>query len=120
MRPQLPSRRGIAVSRQGKAAQFVDDFIQKLQENRLSQGAGLCGPSGRGIWEDPWLDLEPLKEALESFTRQVHRLRAYELSELLCELSLVIWQLRAWFTIGSALLVLETSGRNRLEIAILT
>lgn len=70
MRPQLPSRRGIAQSRQGKAAQFVDEFMRALQENRLSQGGhGLCGPRGRGIWEDPWADLEPLKEALQGFTR---------------------------------------------------
>eukprot|EP00435_Cladocopium_sp_Y103_P058164 s1051_g20.t1 len=109
----LPSRRGIASSKAGKAAQFVDHFLRALQENRERQkeGFSLCGPNGRGIWEDPWEDLQALKDSLKHFTKVVHRLESRELSDLLCELSLVIWQLRAWFTIGSAFLILEILDR---------
>ena len=36
------------------------------QENRKKQkeGDSLCGPNGRGIWEDPWEDLQPLQKNL--------------------------------------------------------
>lgn len=38
----LPSRRGIAPSRAGKAAQFVDQFLRALQERCLSWPKGLA------------------------------------------------------------------------------
>ncbi|CAJ1350987.1 unnamed protein product [Effrenium voratum] len=104
-----PGRRGIATSKAGKAALFVDAFLASLQENRQQQreGSHLLGPNGLGIWQDPWEDTPSLKEKLSNLKHQLGDIRPYDLSELLCELSLVIWQLRAWFTISSADLVLE-------------
>ncbi|CAJ1387734.1 unnamed protein product [Effrenium voratum] len=104
-----PGRRGIATSKAGKAALFVDAFLASLQENRQQQreGSHLLGPNGLGIWQDPWEDTPSLKEKLSNLKHQLGEIRPYDLSELLCELSLVIWQLRAWFTISSADLVLE-------------
>eukprot|EP00434_Breviolum_minutum_P010526 symbB.v1.2.009283.t3/scaffold571.1/size186967/1 len=105
----------------GQAAQFVDSFLRALQDNRGNQKekCSLCGPNGKGIWEDPWEDLPALRDSLKHFSKVVHRLDPRELSDLLCdtwrmiwtELSLVIWQLRAWFTLGSASLVLEILDR---------
>ncbi|CAK9078388.1 unnamed protein product [Durusdinium trenchii] len=66
---------------------------------------------GKGIWHDPWEDLPSLDGRLKQLKRVVRNLHARDLSELLCELSLVIWQLRAWFTVGSALLVLQILNR---------
>jgi len=45
------------------------------QENRKKQkeGDSLCGPNGRGIWEDPWEDQQALKESLKHFTEVAPR-----------------------------------------------
>ncbi|CAK9109455.1 unnamed protein product [Durusdinium trenchii] len=97
---------------------FVEQFMwRKSVGNVTAQGflselVKIFQSRGRkGIWHDPWEDLPSLDGRLKQLKRVVRNLHARDLSELLCELSLVIWQLRAWFTVGSALLVLQILNR---------
>ena len=43
------------------------------QENRGNQKekCSLCGPNGKGIWEDPWEDLPALRDSLKHFSKVV-------------------------------------------------
>ncbi|CAE6950399.1 URT1 [Symbiodinium natans] len=88
---------------------FVDTLLAALFENARAQTEvdGKRGP----VWETPWQDLDPMRFKLHELGDSLKKYGSHGLASLICELSLVIWQLRAWFTIGAGLLVIEVLKR---------
>ncbi|CAE7210896.1 rrp5 [Symbiodinium necroappetens] len=93
---------------------FVNSLLEALSENAKVQIDGVApdGNHSRGpIWENPWDDRDQMRLKLHELGTTLKRYGSYGLASLICELSLVVWQLRAWFTIGAGLLVVEVLKR---------
>ncbi|CAE7683112.1 rrp5, partial [Symbiodinium sp. CCMP2456] len=93
---------------------FVNSLLEALCENAKVQIDGVPpdGNHSRGpIWENPWDDRDQMRLKLHELGTTLKRYGSYGLAALICELSLVVWQLRAWFTIGAGLLVVEVLKR---------
>eukprot|EP00439_Symbiodinium_sp_Y106_P075322 s1547_g14.t3 len=93
---------------------FVNTLLEALSENAKIQIEAVAadGNHSRGpIWENPWDDRDQMRLKLHELGTTLKRYGSYGLAALICELSLVVWQLRAWFTIGAGLLVVEVLKR---------
>lgn len=92
----------------------MNSLLEALSENAKVQIDGVApdGNHSRGpIWENPWDDRDQMRLKLHELGTTLKRYGSYGLASLICELSLVVWQLRAWFTIGAGLLVVEVLKR---------
>eukprot|EP00439_Symbiodinium_sp_Y106_P075433 s1547_g14.t4 len=92
---------------------FVNTLLEALSENaKIQIEVAADGNHSRGpIWENPWDDRDQMRLKLHELGTTLKRYGSYGLAALICELSLVVWQLRAWFTIGAGLLVVEVLKR---------
>eukprot|EP00930_Biecheleria_cincta_P045499 TRINITY_DN31352_c0_g1_i1.p1 TRINITY_DN31352_c0_g1~~TRINITY_DN31352_c0_g1_i1.p1 ORF type:complete len:902 (-),score=160.98 TRINITY_DN31352_c0_g1_i1:137-2842(-) len=88
-------------------------FVHNLLEALLANAEQL-GESRRvenTDTEEPFEDLPALHNALGRLRRSVKQFTPKMLSEVLYELSLVTWQLRAWFTPGAGSLIVSVLDR---------
>eukprot|EP00931_Biecheleriopsis_adriatica_P036192 TRINITY_DN20857_c0_g1_i1.p1 TRINITY_DN20857_c0_g1~~TRINITY_DN20857_c0_g1_i1.p1 ORF type:complete len:926 (+),score=206.59 TRINITY_DN20857_c0_g1_i1:28-2805(+) len=87
-----------AVSKAGPGADFVHRLLDALAANAQQQETEKEDQGDRK-------DLPALKRTVASLGSEVKRWNPMMLTEVICELSLVLWQLRSWFTPGAGFLV---------------
>ncbi|CAE8715937.1 unnamed protein product, partial [Polarella glacialis] len=83
-------------------------FADKLLDAVAANAAAQLDLTGR---EWPLEDLTPLREVLQTLAEDIKRLSPALLSQVICDLSLVIWQLRAWYSPGVGFIVLALLER---------